>query len=136
MRLLMLPRYDALGASSRLRMLQYVPALNSAGIEVDVAPLLDDGYVSNLYSGRVSILKILRSYYRRFRRLRKAKAYDVIWLEKEVFPWLPAWVEACLLPRSTALVADYDDAVFHRYDQHRFWLVRRLLGRKIAERIS
>lgn len=131
MRLLMLPRYDALGASSRLRMLQYIPALKSAGIEVHVAPLLDDGYVSDLYAGRVSPLGIVRSYLRRLRLLRKARGYDVIWLEKELFPWLPARVETWLLPRSTALVVDYDDAVFHRYDQHRFWLVRRLLGRKI-----
>lgn len=29
-------------------------------------------------------------------------------------------------------VADYDDALFHQYDQHKSWWVRRLLGKKIA----
>jgi glycosyltransferase involved in cell wall biosynthesis len=131
MRLLMLPRYDSLGASSRLRMLQYIPALEAEGIKVDAAPLLGDDYVSDLYADRVSPARIIRAYFRRLRVLWSASSYDVIWLEKELFPWVPAWLEARLLPRSTVLIADYDDAVFHRYDQHRSWLVRWLLGRKI-----
>ncbi|OJY88568.1 MAG: glycosyl transferase family 1 [Lysobacterales bacterium 63-13] len=131
MRVLMLPRYDSLGASSRLRMLQYIPALEAAGIHVDAAPLLDDGYVSDLYSGRVSPAKVLRAYVRRLRLLWTGRSHDLIWLEKELFPWLPAWLERFLLPGRTPLVVDYDDAVFHRYDQHRLALVRWLLGRKI-----
>jgi glycosyltransferase involved in cell wall biosynthesis len=131
MRVLMLPRYDSLGASSRLRMLQYIPALEAAGIHVDAAPLLDDGYVSDLYSGRISPARIFRAYVRRLWILWTARGYELTWLEKEFFPWLPAWFERLLVPRRTPLVIDYDDAVFHRYDQHRSWLVRRLLGRKI-----
>lgn len=131
MRLLMLPRYDALGASSRLRMLQYVPALESQGFEVDVKPLLDHDYVPDLYAGRVSMLKVARAYARRARQMLSAKRYDVVWLEKEVWPWLPVYIENAWLPRSTRLVADYDDAVFHRYDQHPSALVRGLLGQKI-----
>lgn len=131
MRLLMLPRYDALGASSRLRMLQYVPALEAQGFEVDVKPLLEDGYVSDLYAGRISIAKVARAYVRRARDLLPAKRFDAIWLEKEVWPWLPAPLDISSLPRSTGLIADYDDAVFHRYDQHPSALVRGVLGQKI-----
>ena len=131
MRLLMLPRYDALGASSRLRMLQYVPALQAEGIEVDVAPLLADGYVNDLYAGRVSVAKVARAYARRLRLMLEARSYDVVWVEKELWPWLPAALELMCLPASTAMVADYDDAVFHRYDQHRSGVVRHLLGKKI-----
>ena len=39
--------------------------------------------------------------------------------------------ERALLPDSVPIVSDYDDAVFHRYDQHRVAPVRWLLGRKI-----
>ncbi len=131
MRLLMLPRYDAMGASSRLRMLQYVPALQAQGFEVEVAPLLADGYVSNLYAGRVSVAKVARAYFRRLRQMLSARSYDVIWVEKELWPWLPAPLELMWLPAATAVVADYDDAVFHRYDQHYSAVVRRLLGKKI-----
>lgn len=131
MRLLMLPRYDALGASSRLRMLQYIPALQASGFDVHVAPLLDDGYVTDLYAGSVSVWKVARAYLRRLRMLWSASGYDVVWMEKELFPWLPAWIETYLLPKTIPVVADYDDAVFHRYDQHRFGLVRWVLGNKI-----
>ncbi len=131
MRLLMLPRYDALGASSRLRLLQYVPALEAAGIVVDVAPLLADNYVRDLYSGRVSIAKVAWAYVKRVRQMLSLGRYDVVWLEKEIWPWLPAPLEMIWLRNSTRLLADYDDAVFHRYNEHRSGLVRLLLGKKI-----
>lgn len=127
----MLPRYDSQGASSRLRMLQYIPALAARGIKAEAAPLLGDGYVDDLYAGRVSILKVARAYLRRLRVLMGIARHDVVWIEKELFPWLPAWVERLLLRRGPAVLADYDDAVFHRYDAHRSRLVRWLLGGKI-----
>lgn len=131
MRLLMLPRYGALGASSRLRMMQYVPALQRAGIEVVVSPLFDDDYVRGLYAGSVPLISVIRAYWQRFCCLLSVGRYDVVWLEQEIWPWLPAWLELFLLGRSTKLVMDCDDAVFHRYDEHRLWLVRWLLGKKI-----
>lgn len=131
MRVLMLPRYDALGASSRLRMLQFVPSLRAAGVEVEISSLLDDGYVTDLYEGSVSVWKVARAYIKRIRMLMSAGRYDVLWVEKELFPWLPAWMEQLLLPDRPALVADYDDAIFHRYDQHHSRIVRWLLGNKI-----
>ena len=131
MRLLMLPRYSALGASSRLRMMQYVPALRAAGIEVEVAPLLGDDYVRGLYAGSIPMATVLRSYWQRLRRVQAMDHFDVVWLEKETWPWLPAWLELPLLRGCTRLVVDYDDAVFHRYDAHSAWPVRALLGKKI-----
>lgn len=131
MRLLMLPRYDALGASSRLRMLQYVPLFRAHNIEVDVAPLLADGYVTGLYAGHVSKSKVVRAYLHRLRHLLHSRNHDVLWVEKELWPWLPGWLERLPIPGRPALVLDYDDAVFHRYDRHSSSLVRTLLGNKI-----
>lgn len=131
MRLLMLPRYDAQGASSRLRMLQYLPALQDAGVEVVVSPLLGDGYVTNLYAGQVSSLRVFKAYLRQLRCLLAARKFDVLWVEKEALPWLPAWLERLALPSRPRLVVDYDDAVFHRYDQHGSALVRGMLAGKI-----
>lgn len=129
MRVLVLTRYAQRGASSRLRMLQYLPALEARGIACDVHELLDEAYLESLYAGRrISRVPILRSYLRRLRLLLASGSYDVVWLEKEALPWLPAVCERFSAP----VVVDYDDAVFHRYDQHRSMLVRGLLGRKIA----
>ncbi|MCZ6617343.1 MAG: glycosyltransferase family 4 protein, partial [Gammaproteobacteria bacterium] len=58
--------------------------------------------------------------------------WDLLWVEKELLPWIPGWLETFLLPEGTALVLDYDDAIFHRYDQHPRPWVRSLFGSKIA----
>ena len=131
MRLLMLPRYSPLGASSRLRMYQYLPALRAAGIDVQVSPLLEDDYLYGLYGGRTPLAAVLRGYGRRWQALRSVRGFDVVWVEKEAWPWLPLWLERWLLNGPARLVLDYDDAVFHRYDCHGNALVRRLLGRKL-----
>jgi glycosyltransferase involved in cell wall biosynthesis len=41
--------------------------------------------------------------------------------------------ERAILSASVPIVCDYDDAVFHRYDRHRFAPIRWLLGRKIDQ---
>jgi len=131
MRVLLLSRYARLGASSRLRSFQYLPYLAQAGFAVTVAPLFGDGYVRGLSGGGISRLAVLKAYWTRLCFILKARKFDLVWLEYEMLPWLPAWIELALLPKKIALVVDYDDAIFHRYDQHRFGLVRQLLGQKI-----
>lgn len=129
MRLLVLPRYDEAGASSRVRMYQYLPALQAAGIDVEVSPLFDAEYVHALYAKQRAWSSIARGYARRLGAQLAASAYDAVWLEKELMPWLPSFVER--LRGKPTMVVDYDDAVFHRYDLHRSALVRRLLGRRV-----
>lgn len=131
LRVLMLPRYGVVGASSRLRLLQYLPYLRAFGFEVECSPLLDGDYVTNLYSKRTSVTGVVGSYLRRLRVLLSAKRFDVIWVEKEVWPWLSASAEFASISRSARVVVDYDDAVFHRYDQHQVRVVRWIFGRKI-----
>lgn len=131
MRVLLLSRYARLGASSRLRSFQYLPYLEQAGFAVTVAPLFDDDYVRGLSSGTISKFSILKAYWLRLRFIFKAKQFDLVWLEYEMLPWLPSWLELTLLTKSISLVVDYDDAIFHRYDQHRSKMVRKLLGHKI-----
>jgi glycosyltransferase involved in cell wall biosynthesis len=131
MRVLLLSRYTRLGASSRLRFYQYLPFLESHGIDVSVAPLFGDDYVKGLYRGNVPIVSVLNSYMARVGAILRAKRFDVVWLEKEMLPWLPASFEFGLFPGGVSMVVDYDDAVFHRYDQHQFSWVRALLGKKI-----
>jgi glycosyltransferase involved in cell wall biosynthesis len=127
---LLLTRYERLGASSRIRFLQYLPFLESQGFTFDVRPLLDNDYVRSLYGGPpVGAGTILRAYARRFGALmrRNRMKYDLIWLEKEALPWLPTFMEIARL-QGIPYVADYDDAWFHRYESH--W-ASPLLGHKI-----
>jgi len=125
---LLLTRYERLGASSRIRFLQYLPGLEREGFAFDVQPLLDNDYVRSLYGGpKVGAGNLVRSYWRRFVALRRRLKHDVVWLEKEALPWLPTFVEIARL-EGMPYVVDYDDAWFHRYENH--WL-KPVLGRKI-----
>ena len=128
--MLVLPRYGRLGASSRLRMLQYRPWLDSAGVEVTVAPLFSDAYVAGLQRNNRKLGDVARAYAGRVKALLGSGSFDLVWIEKELLPWLPAWVEWVLLSSRVPYVLDYDDAVFHYYDLNRNALVKALLGDK------
>lgn len=126
-----LTRYARLGASSRLRWFQFEPPLAAAGLELRTHALLDDTYLTRKYQGKSVLRETLRGYLRRARLLAGGLgAGDVVWLEKELWPWAPAWLERWVL-RGRPLVLDFDDAIFHNYDRHRNPLLRALFGRKI-----
>jgi glycosyltransferase involved in cell wall biosynthesis len=132
MKILLLSRYSRMGASSRYRSHQYVPLLQEQGCKITVSPLLDDKYLQCLFRGQpVPLCNVIRAYGRRLVELLQASCYDIIWLEYEALPWLPAWMEKLLFRTQIPYVVDYDDAIFHRYDQHTLRVVRRLLGTKI-----
>jgi glycosyltransferase involved in cell wall biosynthesis len=138
MRLLLLTRYDVLGASSRLRSLQYIPWLEASGFSVTHMPLLSSDYLNNIYRssgwlrGRIKSLKQLQSaMIGRLAAIIEARRYDVIWVEKEVFPYLPGSFEKMLSWAGVPYVVDYDDAIFHRYDGSQSRIVRSLLGAKL-----
>ena len=133
LRILFLTRYGRLGASSRQRCYAYLNSLRAVGIEAHVSPFLGDDYVRRLNSGRtIRLATVFRAYSCRLFSLLRSHRYDLLWIEKEALPWIPAWAELSIL-RLTArrIIIDYDDAIFHRYDQHPSGIVRRLLGRKI-----
>ena len=133
MRVLALPRYSSLGSSSRTRFYQYVPYLTSCGLELQVMPLLGDEYIHALYfMEKQPFYSIALGYMNRVGAIIKSRSYDLLWIEKELFPWLPAWSEEFLTLIGIPYVIDYDDAVYHRYDNHRDPLIRALLGKSIA----
>lgn len=131
MRILLLTRYDRLGASSRVRTLQYLPHFASLGWSTDVAPFFSNTYLEKLYLGQPRWRETIQAYAHRIRDIVEARSYDLLWVEKELFPYLPAIFERLLLKLSIPYVADYDDAIFHNYDKNPLRLVRSLLGRKI-----
>jgi glycosyltransferase involved in cell wall biosynthesis len=131
MRVLLLSRYGRLAASSRLRCYQYVPYLERRNISVSAIPLFSDAYVKGIYGSGVATAEIFKSYVQRLAAIRSSSRFDVLWFEKELLPWLPSFIELGILDKRIPVVVDYDDAIFHRYDQSRSPVVRKLLGRKI-----
>lgn len=132
MKILLLSRYSHLGASSRLRSYQYLPYLKAYDIDVTVSSLLSDDYLRKFYSGSANQLtERISSYFQRFIQLFKSTRFDLLWIEKELFPWLPSWCEMLIVRLGIPYIVDYDDAIFHKYDTHSNILVRKLLGNKI-----
>lgn len=131
MRVLLLSRYGRFGASSRVRSFQYLPFLKAQGWNVEVSALFADTYVQALYEGSARAGQVIGGYWRRLMALARVKSYDLLWIEKELFPFMPAVAESFLATLGIPYMADYDDALFHRYDFHHWRIVRKALGRKI-----
>ena len=130
---LFLTKYARNGASSRYRTFQYLPHLEQAGIACEIRPLFDEAYLVHRYeSGRGHLRDLLRAFIRRLVSLTKARHFDLIVIEYELLPYVPAFLESFLGWLGVPYIVDYDDALFHQYDQHRLSVVRRLLGQKIA----
>ncbi|WP_390547374.1 glycosyltransferase family 4 protein [Qipengyuania sp. MTN3-11] len=134
--ILLLPRYSDLGPSSRLRMSQFVPALHAAGFDTQTKPFFSDRYLERFFAhGRQGKAEALRSVARRLGTLSRSTA-DVFWIEKEVFPFLPAIAERQVWGGRTPYVLDFDDAIFHNYDQSGSAVIRALLGDKLRPLIA
>jgi glycosyltransferase involved in cell wall biosynthesis len=128
---LLLSRYDRMGPSSRVRHLNFIPALEAAGFTVKVAPFLNDDYLARLYRGEPRDLRFLaQAYWRRLRELLSAGSADLIWIEKEALPWVPAAIEGLFL-RGQPVVIDFDDPWYLRYSTHSSGIVRALMGDKL-----
>jgi glycosyltransferase involved in cell wall biosynthesis len=131
MRILILPRYTPKGASSRYRFWQFVPGLQCAGHEVEIMPLLGDGYLTELYStGRRGGRWLAAGYAARFLAALRVWQYDAVICEQEIFPFLPAAAEMFVTKLNSRFILDYDDAAHCKYER---WP---LLRRKIARLMS
>lgn len=131
-RALVLCKYDTRAASTRQRLVQLMPYLKDEQITLEFAPLFDNDYLTDvLVRGKRSIWKTLVAYVKRLCAVLRVARYDFVWVQYEIFPYLPGWCERLVLRGNTPLVLDYDDAIFHQYDQHTNPLLRLLLANKL-----
>lgn len=115
--MLCLTKYTGTGPSSRYRVHQFLPFLEKAGIEVDIRPLHDETYLECLFAAkRPSPVYMAKRGLGRLGALLGARRYDVIFIQKEIFPSLPGIAEWLLHASGGRLVVDIDDAIFTVYD--------------------
>jgi glycosyltransferase involved in cell wall biosynthesis len=130
--ILLLTKYGDLGPSSRVRFYQYLPWLEKQGARIQVAPLFGNSYIRALYEGRkYGTVHLLNDILTRIKTMSTRRKYDLIWLENEFLPYIPYFFEKHCFRGNPAVVVNYDDAVFHHYEDHRHQGVRLLAGRKI-----
>ena len=138
MKILILTRYDRAGPSSRYRFYQFLPYLEKENFDISISPLFNEKYVHILYSDKRStkFLNTLSAYIGRTYKLLFDRKYDLVWIEKEALPWVPTFIEKLLCKTSVPYVIDYDDAIFHSYDQHQNYIIRYIYSKKISEFMS
>ena len=114
-----------------MRIYQYAPILQTLDIDLQISPLLRDGYLKRLYAGQATNWpEVFGDYLMRTVGLLRARKYDLLWIEKELFPNLPAWFEQALSALGVRYVIDIDDAIFDNYSRSS-GRYQKLLTRKI-----
>ncbi len=135
MRVLFLNKYTAGGPSSRYRVLQFLPFLERAGVQSTVHALHDDGYLAARYAGRrTSPIYLARRTASRLSVLATAPRYDLVFIQKEMFPHLIDLPEWWLARRGVRYVVDLDDAIHLMYAGAGGW--KRPLRDKIPRVLS
>lgn len=115
LRVLFLTRYPVDGASSRYRVFQYVPHLERLGVQCTVQSFMDSVmYRMTLQSGHTlkKVWATTKAVLARLDALSKWRNYDVIYMQRELFPFGPPVVERFLKKRGAVILFDYDDALF------------------------
>jgi glycosyltransferase involved in cell wall biosynthesis len=130
-RMLCLTKYSARGPSSRYRVYQFLPFLEAAGIRTDIQTLHHDTYLVNCFNGLKPQPGYLAGRFAlRLAALCSAPKYDLIFIQKEIFPHLPELAETVLAAAGGRLVVDLDDAVFLFYQAARSRWLRFFLANK------
>lgn len=131
-KILFFTKYSAMGASSRLRSFQFFSSLEEKKIIVHHSSLLGDKYLEAMYKHKkTKFIYLFLGYIQRLYTLISVKKYDIIVIEKELFPYIPAWFEIILKKIGVEYFVDYDDAIFHNYDLSSNRFIKRLLSDKI-----
>lgn len=131
-RVLALMKYGTCAASTRQRLVQYIPYLETHDVAVELSPLLDNAYLENLAKGgKKSLRGIAVAYLNRFRQLLR-RDFDILWVQYELLPYFPGAFERLLKLSGRPVVVDMDDAFFHAYDLHPNPVIRHSLGSKFA----
>jgi Glycosyl transferases group 1 len=106
-------------ASSRQRVLQFLPALREIGIEGVVSRPVPAGVYDRLVergSGGMSQKAVFYSTFLgcRLRDVLRASQFDVAVVQRDLFPFGPPLLERLLMRRANSLVYDTDDATYLR----------------------
>lgn len=104
------------GPDTRYRFQQYIEPLAGVSIHVDLHPLFSPAYYRSLglLGGRpVKALGLATAFLRRLLDIgRNARAYDGIWLGRELLPLGAPLLEKLLLRLNQHVILDIDDAIF------------------------
>jgi len=114
-KVLFLTKYPASGASSRYRVYQYLEALEKLGINCKTQSFYSEKGYKAVFLGKNKARKALAAvsaYIRRIAVVLTAGTFDMVYMQRELLPFGPLFLERWLKWRGLKLVFDYDDALF------------------------
>jgi glycosyltransferase involved in cell wall biosynthesis len=136
-KILFLSRYTRVGASSRVRTFQYQKYWEIAGFETYISSFFNEQYLNELYNQeKINKRNVFNCYLKRFIIMINCFKYDLIWIEKEIFPFLPPFLEWFLFKTNKKLIVDFDDAFFLNYENHESIFIRFFMRKKIDKVIK
>jgi glycosyltransferase involved in cell wall biosynthesis len=104
------------GAGCRFRIAQFIPYLESVGIQVTLSSLFNADFFHLVYKPGHYVRKAVTFAglsLKRLDSLRAASRFDAILIYREIFPIGPAVIERLLgMRRRPPIVFDFDDAIF------------------------
>lgn len=117
MRIVYLASTSAMGPASRYRIYQFRRFFADAGIQLDILPALEDDWLKAEYHvGTRRRLARLQAgaagALRRAKQLTFLGQADLVIVERELFPKLPAFLENQLLKKHGGYGIEFDDAIF------------------------
>ena len=129
---LFLTKYPPHGPSSRYRVYQYIPRLEREGFTCTVRSLHTGAFLESRYRGQGrSFLYYAGRLLDRLLSVAAAGRGSVVFIQKELLPFVPPLPEFLLHRSGVRMVCDVDDAIHLRYTESRNPLVRLVLSRKI-----
>jgi len=124
MRILALTTNPIEGASTRYRVLAYIPYLERQGYTIDFQPFFPSKSLAAVYSSGDLLRKlyyVIQGFQNRLSRLRY-HSYDLVIVHRELFPLGLTVFLGRLRKMGARIVYDYDDAMFLP-QRHGRWLL-------------
>ncbi len=115
MKVLFLTQTDVDGPASRYRVCQYLNYLEEQGVECVLSPGVKKNHYLRVYSGRHPMRKFaafVLVFFKRLKDIVRASRYDIVFLQREIFPQVFPVFEKLMMRRNKRLIFDFDDAIF------------------------
>lgn len=127
------PKYSSKGPSSRYRIFNYIEFYEREGYKTKVTPLFGDWYLESLWAQKQTIFfyfKIIKAYLKRLKIIFSLPSASLIYIGAELLPYVPFGIEYFLRIKKIKYIVEFDDAIFHNYDQSNSTLIKNLLSSK------
>lgn len=131
-KILLFSKYGNWEENSYYRFFQYFQSLKQNGFFIYAYPLFSkESEKSYLRNGKPNFLQKLYSYIRRAYVLFTEDSFDGIWLDSELFPYIPFGLENLFFSVDTPIVFDLQNSFYSKYSHGRGYIQKKFLSQKI-----